>query len=196
MLWANEILNTVFLRNQGLFAPMPKDLLESELFGHEKGAFTDAHQRRVGRFGWKNQQASLLSFSGDAYINEMGITSRFFPLENAPNGSMLFGIGQGGDIPELRRESARALIDIGFHGYAVGGLAVIFDEVTSWKAYQESMPHACTHPALNTKDPWAKSSATNEYAWYTPPCKNFMLFGSWWSISLTVVTARSTRKLK
>lgn len=45
-------------------------------------------------------------------------------FETAPAGYMLFGIGQGGDIPELRRESARALIDIGFHGYAIGGLAV------------------------------------------------------------------------
>lgn len=32
---------------------------------------------RFGRFGWKAQQASLLSFSGDAYLNEMGITSKF-----------------------------------------------------------------------------------------------------------------------
>ena len=36
---------------------------------------------RVGRFGWKNQQASLLSFSGDAYLNEMGFTSPLFPDE-------------------------------------------------------------------------------------------------------------------
>ena len=35
----------------------------------------------VGRFGWKDQQASLLSFSGDAYLNEMGITTRLFPDE-------------------------------------------------------------------------------------------------------------------
>jgi CxxC motif-containing protein (DUF1111 family) len=32
---------------------------------------------RIGRFGWKGQHASLLSFSGDAYLNEMGITSKF-----------------------------------------------------------------------------------------------------------------------
>jgi CxxC motif-containing protein (DUF1111 family) len=38
-------------------------------------------QTGVGRFGWKNQHASLLSFSGDAYLNEMGITSRLFPDE-------------------------------------------------------------------------------------------------------------------
>ncbi len=35
----------------------------------------------VGRFGWKDQHASLLSFSGDAYLNEMGITTRLFPDE-------------------------------------------------------------------------------------------------------------------
>jgi len=36
---------------------------------------------RVGRFGWKDQHASLLSFSGDAYVNEMGITNKLFPQE-------------------------------------------------------------------------------------------------------------------
>src|SRR5688572_23823800 len=32
---------------------------------------------RIGRFGWKAQHASLVSFSGDAYLNEMGITNKF-----------------------------------------------------------------------------------------------------------------------
>jgi queuine tRNA-ribosyltransferase len=45
-------------------------------------------------------------------------------FETAPAGAMLFGIAQGGDLPELRRVSARGLVDIGFHGYAIGGLAV------------------------------------------------------------------------
>jgi len=36
---------------------------------------------RIGRFGWKDQHASLLSFAGDAYLNEMGITSRLMPTE-------------------------------------------------------------------------------------------------------------------
>jgi queuine tRNA-ribosyltransferase len=39
-------------------------------------------------------------------------------------GRACFGIVQGGVSPALRRESARALVDIGFDGYAVGGLAV------------------------------------------------------------------------
>ncbi|MDB5616462.1 tRNA guanosine(34) transglycosylase Tgt [Tardiphaga sp.] len=45
-------------------------------------------------------------------------------FETAPDGYMLFGIAQGGDVPALRRASAQGLIDIGFHGYAIGGLAV------------------------------------------------------------------------
>ncbi|WP_441241729.1 tRNA guanosine(34) transglycosylase Tgt [Tardiphaga sp. 768_D3_N2_1] len=45
-------------------------------------------------------------------------------FETAPDGYMLFGIAQGGDVAALRRASARGLIDIGFHGYAIGGLAV------------------------------------------------------------------------
>ena len=41
---------------------------------------------RVGRFGWKNQHASLLSFSADAYLNEMGITNRLVTQENTSLG--------------------------------------------------------------------------------------------------------------
>ncbi|MBI3450631.1 MAG: hypothetical protein HY049_17175 [Acidobacteria bacterium] len=41
---------------------------------------------RGGRFGWKNQHASLQSFSADAYLNEMGITSPLQPTENTSNG--------------------------------------------------------------------------------------------------------------
>jgi queuine tRNA-ribosyltransferase len=45
-------------------------------------------------------------------------------FETAPAGYMLFGIAQGGDVPELRRASAQSLVQTGFHGYAIGGLAV------------------------------------------------------------------------
>ena len=37
---------------------------------------------RGGRFGWKNQQASLLSFSADAYLNEQGITNRLLGTDS------------------------------------------------------------------------------------------------------------------
>ena len=40
----------------------------------------------VGRFGWKNQHASLVSFSADAYKNEMGVTSPLDRMESTSNG--------------------------------------------------------------------------------------------------------------
>ncbi len=40
-------------------------------------------ERRVGRFGWKGQHATLLAFGADAYRNEMGITNDLFPTELA-----------------------------------------------------------------------------------------------------------------
>jgi CxxC motif-containing protein (DUF1111 family) len=51
---------------------------------------------RIGRFGWKGQHASLVSFSADAYLNEMGITSPLFPEENTSNGRYV-GYGSGYD---------------------------------------------------------------------------------------------------
>jgi CxxC motif-containing protein (DUF1111 family) len=41
---------------------------------------------RVGRFGWKSQHASVVSFSADAYLNEEGVTNRYFPVENTALG--------------------------------------------------------------------------------------------------------------
>ena len=61
-------------------------------------------------------------------------------FETAPEGYMLFGIVQGGDVPDLRRESARALIDIGFHGYAVGGLAVGEPQAVMLAMIEEAAP--------------------------------------------------------
>lgn len=45
-----------------------------------------AGMKTVGKFGWKAQVPSLFQFSGDAYVNEMGITTPDFPNENCPQG--------------------------------------------------------------------------------------------------------------
>ena len=45
-----------------------------------------ANAARIGRFGWKDQHASLESFAADAYLNEMGITTPVLPEENSAGG--------------------------------------------------------------------------------------------------------------
>jgi queuine tRNA-ribosyltransferase len=51
-------------------------------------------------------------------------SKRAFEALSKGSGRALFGIVQGGDDLGLRAESLRALVDLGFHGYAIGGLAV------------------------------------------------------------------------
>jgi CxxC motif-containing protein (DUF1111 family) len=45
-------------------------------------------QTRIGRFGWKDQHSSLLSFVGDAYLNEMGVTNRLRPKDTTTIGKL------------------------------------------------------------------------------------------------------------
>jgi len=45
-------------------------------------------QNRIGRFGWKDQHSSLLSFIGDAYLNEMGVTNRLRPKDETTIGKV------------------------------------------------------------------------------------------------------------
>jgi len=61
-------------------------------------------------------------------------------FENVRGGRALFGIVQGGDDPALREESARALTDIGFDGYAIGGLAVGEPQEVMLKLVAETAP--------------------------------------------------------
>jgi len=61
-------------------------------------------------------------------------------FETAPVGHALFGIVQGGDDAALRAESARALTDMPFHGYAVGGLAVGEPQAVMLRVIEEVTP--------------------------------------------------------
>jgi len=59
-------------------------------------------------------------------------------------GKAMFGIVQGGDIPRLRVESAKALVDLDLKGYAVGGLAVGEPQATMLAMIETVEPHLPT----------------------------------------------------
>ena len=61
-------------------------------------------------------------------------------FEAAPADRALFGIVQGGDDPQLREASARGLADLGFDGYAIGGLAVGETQDVMLKTVAETTP--------------------------------------------------------
>jgi queuine tRNA-ribosyltransferase len=65
-------------------------------------------------------------------------------FESAASARGLFGIVQGGDDPALRAESARALTAMGFHGYAIGGLAVGEPQATMLRVIEDVMPELPT----------------------------------------------------
>jgi CxxC motif-containing protein (DUF1111 family) len=63
-------------------------LSEGRIHGEaiEVPIFEASGQTGVGRFGWKDQHASLLSFAADAYLNEMGVTNRLRPHDTTTIG--------------------------------------------------------------------------------------------------------------
>jgi len=79
----------------GLIEAVPDDLFVLLAAGQPEAqrgvirwteAFEDPGVARVGRFGWKAQLPSVLSFSADASMQELGFTNRLLPDENPPRG--------------------------------------------------------------------------------------------------------------
>jgi len=60
-------------------------------------------------------------------------------------GRLHFGIVQGGVYPDLRRESAEALVQLGWDGYAIGGVSVGEPEAEMFKAAEHTTPYLPTH---------------------------------------------------
>lgn len=63
---------------------------------------------------------------------------------HAGNPNALFGINQGGVYPDLRADSMRQLADIGFDGYAVGGVSVGEPKADRARIFEAALPHAPT----------------------------------------------------
>jgi two-component system, NtrC family, nitrogen regulation response regulator NtrX len=63
-------------------AAIPEDLIESELFGHEKGAFTGAHERRKGKFDSANGGTLFLDEIGDMSLRTQAKILRIIQEQN------------------------------------------------------------------------------------------------------------------
>jgi CxxC motif-containing protein (DUF1111 family) len=92
----------------GLIEAIPDDTLRAlaqrrkpDGIGGRTAEITDIvdGSQRVGRLGWKAQHASVLGFAADAYVNEMGISNRFFPHDIAPNGNQAL-LAQYDKVPD------------------------------------------------------------------------------------------------
>ena len=110
-------------------------------------------QRRIGRFGWKGQQASLVSFSADAYLNEMGITSPLQPTRTRRMGisgskeTMASVDDDGGDV-ELFALFIRSLKAPPRHAE----LAVTPDALAGSALFDQLGCSVCHTPSMVTVD--------------------------------------------
>ena len=78
----------------------------------------------------------------DYVLNSVRLTQRWAErclIKKVPN-QALFGIVQGGMYPELREMSAKGLVDMGFDGYALGGLSVGEDKTTRQRVIAGTVP--------------------------------------------------------
>ena len=82
--------------------------------------------------------------TGDGPVATLGRAQPAAPSRARLPGRLLFGIAQGGDVPELRRQSARGIVATGFHGYAIGGLAVGEPQAVMLAMIEEVAPHLPT----------------------------------------------------
>jgi CxxC motif-containing protein (DUF1111 family) len=108
-------------------------------------------QTRIGRFGWKDQQASLVSFSADAYLNEMGITSPLQPTENTSNGVSVAGFDTVAD-PEDDGDDVEAFADF-MRATRAPGRGAITTQVNTGSSLFDQIGCAVCHTRTFTTAP-------------------------------------------
>jgi len=122
---------------------------------------------RIGRFGWKSQHASLVSFSADAYNNEMGITSPLLPEENTSNGRYV-GFGSAYDpVPDPEDDGTDIAAFASFmRSTKAPSRGAITSEVTAGQAVFNQVGCATCHVATIVTAP--ESTKVNGGAFTVP----------------------------
>lgn len=114
--------------------------------------------QRIGRFGWKAQHASLVSFAADAYLNEQGITSSLLPLDITsvcdavadPEDAVVEGLADIDHFAEFIRATKAPPVDatVAATPDAKAG-AVLFDKIGCGLCHVSIMTTAPTGTAIN-----------------------------------------------
>jgi CxxC motif-containing protein (DUF1111 family) len=109
---------------------------------------------RVGRFGWKNQNSSLLSFSADAYLNEIGITNRLLTQENTSMGRNVavlpFDRVPGNEDPENDIDAFTSFMRSSKVPPVDGALAATADAVAGKALFSQVGCNICHTSAITT----------------------------------------------
>ncbi len=115
----------------------------------------------VGRFGWKDQHASLLSFAGDAYLNEVGITSRLFPTENTSMGRSVAAYDTVADPEDLNGDIDQfaAFMRSTKAPSRDASLAATPDALTGAQLFQKIGCAVCHVPSIGTAAPGTTTDA-------------------------------------
>jgi CxxC motif-containing protein (DUF1111 family) len=111
---------------------------------------------RGARFGWKNQHASLQSFSGDAYLNEMGITNPFDGTGgNSENDSLGRSVAafDGVDDPEDEGEDVEAFAAFMRQTRAPGRGPITAAVTRGEVLFQQAACSICHTPSIVTAPP-------------------------------------------
>jgi CxxC motif-containing protein (DUF1111 family) len=66
---------------------------------------------RVGRFGWKNQHASLVSMAAEEFLNQVGVTGPLYPTENTSNGRSVAAIDTVADPEDATGAAVAAFVE-------------------------------------------------------------------------------------
>lgn len=108
---------------------------------------------RIGRFGHKSQHASLVSFSADAYLNEMGITSDLLPNENNIQGQSAAPFDEVPDPEDADNEDVEAFAAF-MRALRVPGRGPINSDVTTGQNLFNAIGCAVCHtPQFTTSPP-------------------------------------------
>lgn len=108
--------------------------------------------KRLGRFGWKNSHASLLSFTGDALRNEIGITNPLFLTETSVNGKSVADYDKAPDpeVPIAHLETITKFMRATKAPARVAELAVTSEAQAGEKIFASSGCAICHLPTIKT----------------------------------------------